>query len=81
MASLQEKNAMKRMVLTDLAALCKKLSDSSAITEDQCLRLRQFVEEYNSLTPFSGKGIPDKVFAGEKLLIKIARFLPEIAEN
>jgi hypothetical protein len=81
MASLQEKNAMKRVVLAELAELCKKLSDNSAITEDQRLRLRQFVEQYNSLTPFSGKGIPDKVFEGEKLLIKIARFLPEIAED
>jgi hypothetical protein len=35
MASLPEKNEMKLMVLTDLAAVCKKLSDSSAITEDQ----------------------------------------------
>jgi hypothetical protein len=72
---------MKRMVLIDLAVLCKKLSDSSAITEDQRLRLRQFLEEYNSLTPFSGKGIPDKVFGGEKLLIQIARFLPSVVED
>ena len=81
MTSLQEKGAMKRMVLTDLAALCKKLSDSSAITEDQSLRLRQFLVEYNSLTPFSGKGIPDKVLGGETLLIKIARFLPNVVED
>ena len=81
MTSLHEKCAMKRMVLTDLAALCKKLSDSSAITEDQRLRLRQFVEEYNSLTPFSGQGLPDKVFEGEKLLIQIARFLPYVVED
>ena len=35
MPSPQEKYDMKRMVLIDLAELCKKLRDSPAITEDQ----------------------------------------------
>jgi hypothetical protein len=35
MTSVQEKHEMKRLVLTDLGALCKKLSDASAITDEQ----------------------------------------------
>ena len=81
MASLQEKYEMKLMVLTDLAAVCKKLSDSSAITEDQRLQVRQFVEEYDRLLPFYGEGNPKKVFEGHKLLIRIARFLPYVVED
>ena len=81
MTSRQQKNKMKLMVLTDLAAMCKKLSESSAITEHQRVQVRQFLEEYNSLLRFYGEGIPDKVFEGHRLLIKIARFLPSVAED
>jgi hypothetical protein len=35
MASLQEKYEMKLMILTDLIGVCKKLSVSSALTEQQ----------------------------------------------
>src|SRR5215471_21663087 len=80
MASVQEKYVMKLMVLTDLA-LCKKIIYSSAITEDQRMQFRQFVEEYNLLLPFYGEGIPVKVFESEKLLIKMARFLPNLVED
>ena len=81
MASLQEKYEMKLMVLTDLAAVCKKLSDSSAITEDQRAQVRQFVEEYNRLLLFYREAIPEVLFEGHKLLIKIARFLPYVVED
>jgi len=81
MASMEEKFEMKRMVLTDLATLCKELSDSSAITQNQRVQVRQFVEEYNLVFPFFGKGILEMDFEGHKLLIRMARFLPNLATN
>jgi hypothetical protein len=72
---------MKLMVLTDLAAVCKKLIYSSAITEDQRLQVRQFVEEYDLLLPFYAEGIPEKVFEAHKLMIRMARFLPYLVED
>ena len=79
--SLEEKYEMKLMVLTDLAAVCKKLSDSSAITEDQRVQVRHFVDVYNQLVPFYGEGTPEVVFEAHKLLIQMARFLPNVVED
>jgi hypothetical protein len=45
------------------------------------VQVRQFVEEYNSLLPFYGEGIPKKVSEAHSLLIKIARFLPTVVED
>lgn len=75
-----EKNEMKKMVLTDLAALCKKLADNPAITEEMRATARQFVERYNLLARFSGKGNDPQHFEGESLIARIARFLPSVLE-
>ncbi len=81
MASQQEKLEMKLMILAALAAVCQRLSDSSAITEDQRVQVRQFVAEYHLLLPFYGEGIPEKIFEAHKLLIRMARFLPNVVED
>jgi len=74
------KNEMKVMVLTDLAALCKKLADNPAITKEMRAKARQFVDEYNVLAPYRGKGEHHQHFEGEKLIVLIARFLPSVLE-
>lgn len=74
------KNEMKAMVLTDLAALCKKLAHNPSITEEMRAKSRQFVEEYNLLAQLRGKGNESQLFEGELLIDQIARFLPRVLE-
>jgi|SRR5262252_9072645 len=74
------RNEMKVMVLTDLAALCKKLADNPAITEEMRARARHLVEEYNLLAPYRGKGNHPQHFEGEKLVNQMALFLPRVLE-
>jgi hypothetical protein len=74
------KNEMKVMVLTDLAALCEKLADNPAITEEMRAKARHFVEKYNLLEPYRGKGNHLQHFEGERLIDQIARFLPRVLE-
>jgi hypothetical protein len=79
--TLQSRYEMKQMVLTELAGLCKKLSESSAITEEQRAKVRQFVNEFDSLMSMRDKSIPSVLFLGEQLTIQIARFLPEVVDD
>jgi hypothetical protein len=44
------------------------------------VKARQFVEEFNSLLPYRGKGTAGQHFQGEELLAKIAVFLPRVLE-
>ena len=74
------RNEMKVMVLTDLAALCKKLADNPVITEQMRTKARQFVEKYNLLEPYRGKGHHTQHFEGEQLIEQITRFLPRVLE-
>ena len=74
------KNEMKVMVLMDLAALCKKLGDNPANTEEMRAKARQFVEKYNVLEPYRGKGEHHQHFEAERLIDQIARFLPRVLE-
>jgi hypothetical protein len=80
MATNEEKNEMLVMVLSDLAAICKKLSENSAVTEHLRTEAGQFVEEFNSLAPYRGSGTPAQHFRGENLMVRIARFLPRLLE-
>lgn len=74
------KNEMKVMVLMDLAALCKKLADNPAITKEMRAKARHFVEKYNLLEPYRGKGDHSQHFEGEQLIDQITRFLPRVLE-
>jgi len=67
-------------VLIDLAGICKKLADNWDVPEDLRARAAQFVAEFNALLPVRGRGTPDQHFAGERLIIKISRFLPRLLE-
>lgn len=74
------RNEMKVMVLMDLAALCKKLADNPAITEEMRAKARQFVEKYNLLAPYRGKDNHPQHFERERLIDQIALFLPRVLE-
>lgn len=76
MATNEEKNEMLVMVLSDLAAICKKLSENSAVPEHLRERASEFVEGFNSLVPYRGQGTPRQHY----LLEKMARFLPDLLE-
>lgn len=80
MATNEEKNEMLVMVLSDLAAICKKLSENSAVPEQLRERASEFVEGFNSLVPYRGQGTPRQHFQGDDLLEKMARFLPDLLE-
>jgi hypothetical protein len=80
MATNEAKNEMLVMVLSDLAAICKKLSENSALPGQLRTEASQFLEEFNSLLPYRGRGTPAQHFQGEALLSKMARFLPRLLE-
>jgi len=80
MTSNDAKNEMLVSVLTDLAEICKKLADNSAVPETLRVQARQFVVEFNSLAPYRSKGTPAQHAQGEALLVRIARFLPTILQ-
>lgn len=77
---LRLKNEIEVMVLTDLAAICKKLGENAAVPEELRVQARRLVEEFNSLLPYRGKGTAPQHFQGEQLLVRIARFLPRVVE-
>jgi len=80
MNSNEAKNEMLVGVLIDLAAICQKLAENSAVPEELRVKARHLVEEFDSLAPYRGKGTADQHFQGEKLVEKIARFLPRLLE-
>ena len=80
MTSMESKNEMLVMVLTDLAGICKKLAENSAVPEKLRAEARKFGEEFDSLAPYRGKGTSAQHVQGELLLTKIARFLPRVVE-
>lgn len=66
------------MVLTDLVALCKKLAENPAITEEMRATARQSVEVYNLLAQC--KPNTPLHFEAESLIDQIARFVPSVLE-
>jgi hypothetical protein len=80
MDSNAARNEMKVMVLIDLAAICRKLAESSAVPDDMRADAREMVGEFESLLPARGRGNPSEHFRGETLLFKMARFLEKIPE-
>jgi len=80
MTSNDAKNEMLVTVLTDLAEICKKLTDNSAVPETLRVQARQFVAEFNSVAPYRGKGTAAQHAQGEARLVRIARFLPTVLQ-
>jgi hypothetical protein len=80
MASNEEKNEMKATIVGDLAAICKKVAGSSAVPDNLRATARNLVEEYEALLQTHGRHNAAEHFMGETLLIKMARFLPELTE-
>ena len=80
MISNEAKNEMLVMVLTDLAGICKKLAENSAVPEAMRVEARKFGEAFDSLSPYRGKGTGAQHAQAEQLLARIARFLPRVLE-
>ena len=80
MTSNELKNEMLVTVLTDLAAICRRLADNQILPEEVRGEARQCVWEFNELLPYRGKGNAFQHCEGETLLIRIARFLPRVLE-
>ena len=80
MASNQARNEVLVMVLSDLAAICQKLAENSAVPKTLRDRASEFVEEFKTLVPHRGRGDARVHFQAETLLIKIARFLARMTE-
>lgn len=73
-------NEMLVMVLTDLAGIYKKLAENSAVPKLR-VEARQFGEEFDSLSPYRGKGTTDQHAQGEMLLERMVRFLPRVVDS
>lgn len=73
------KDDVKLMVLSDLAALCKKIAEQPTITKELRAQAQQFAGEYESLAPLADTSTNRRHFEEEQLLNQIARFLPKIA--
>jgi hypothetical protein len=69
------------MALTDLAGICKKLAETSTIPENLRVKAREFVREFDSLSPYCGKGTIVQHAQGEMLLASMARFVPRAVEE
>jgi hypothetical protein len=80
MDSNAAKNELKVMVLMDLAAICGKVAENSAVPDDLRADARHLVEQFEALLPARGKGTPSEHARGEFLLVKMARFLSRIVE-
>src|SRR5215467_7436003 len=80
MVTNESKNEMLVTVLTDLAAICQKLAENSAVPEELRVQARKLVEQFNSLLPVRGKGTADQHFEGEQLITRTTRFLPRVLE-
>ena len=81
MTSFESSNEMIVMVLTDLAAICKKLADNSAVPEALQMRMRKYVENFNTLmSSQQGEGTGLHREEVEDLLFEIARTLPSVLD-
>jgi len=81
MISLESKSEMILMVLTDLAATCKKLAEHSAAPEELRTQARKFVEDFNALLQScQRRGTALQREECEDLLFAITRFLPSVLE-
>ena len=80
MRSLQSRNELEVMLLMDLAEICKKVAKHSAVTEKVRVRAGELVQEFNLVLPFLSEGTNPQEFRREDLLIKMARFLPDIVD-
>jgi len=70
MTSNESKNEMLVMVLTDLAAICMKLAENSVVPEELRFKPDQFLEQFDSLAPYRGKGTGAKHARCEQLWCK-----------
>ena len=80
MTSMEAKNAMLRTVLIDLAGICKKLVANPVVPENLRRRAHELVTDFHALLPYSVSDDAQHA-EGEKLIIQITRFLPELLKG
>lgn len=80
MTSNESKNEMLVMVLMNLGELCRSLAENPAVPAELRTQAQRFAEEFDSLLPYRRIGTPAQHAQGEKLLIRIARFLPRLVD-
>jgi hypothetical protein len=81
MTSDDPKDEVFVMVLVDLAGICRKLANNSAVPDRLRARARQFADEFDTLVAHYGSGTPQQHAQGEVLLFKITRFLPDVLQH
>jgi hypothetical protein len=77
---MTSRDDVELMILSDLAALCKKLAHNPIVPERVRAEALGFVENYNSLRPYEGTGSRPIHFDTEGLVIQITRFLPNVTQ-
>jgi hypothetical protein len=80
MTSNRTKNEVEVMVLSDLAATCRKLAENPAVPPRLREQAGELVQEFDLLVPHRGTGNATVHFRGENLLVRMSRFLPRILE-
>jgi hypothetical protein len=79
------RNKMQGIVESDLAAICKKVADNSDLPDHLRAKSRDLVQEFEAYSKNAAKDDsirPEiKREVGEALLVKMARFLPELTED
>jgi hypothetical protein len=76
----EARNAMKSRVLSELSAICKGLADDPAVPDDLRARARAMVEEFNEYIGDRDRDNAAGHFERGELLIRMARFLPDVIE-
>ena len=51
------RNEVKVMVVMDLAAICRKLSENSVVLNNLRVEARELVDEFDSVLPLVGKAL------------------------
>jgi len=74
------KNTVEVMVLSDLAAICMKLAENSAVPVRLREQAGELVQEFEWLVPNRDKSDAAMHTRGENLLVRMVRFLPRILE-
>ena len=80
MTSNHAKNELEATVMRDLAAICKKIAECSAVPDDIREQASAFVKEHDVLAQYRGRRDAYVHYQGESLLTRMARFLPQVLE-
>ena len=75
----EARNAMQFRVLSELAAIWRKLADDPAAPKDLRAQAQEMVEEFDHVVELRDPDATEH-FESEELLVRMARHLPMVAE-